>query len=400
MRRSQIIEATRLEALKKFTKKLYKLFGVRSISVIEHFSDLTDPRSDQGMRHDLINIVFIALCAVICGANGWAQIEEFGKAKEVWLKQFLKFPCGIPSEDTFRRVFAIIDPKEFQQRFSKWIQVITYVKTGAVVAIDGKTMRGGKGEGLTPKHIVSAWNAVSHLTLGQVAVKEKSNEITAIPELLQQLCITGCIVTIDAMGCQTKIALKIRESGADYVLALKGNQGTLSNEVDLYFQNEINNKKSALNYAETLEKGHDRIECRKCWVSNDLKSISNTGNWKDLTSIVRIESERVLKGKSTIEIRYYISSLNTSAERMLFIIRSHWGIENNVHWVLDVAFLEDECRIRNGNGPENFNVLRHIALTLLKREKTCKRGILAKRGIAGWNEAYLEKVLMCSEIAA
>lgn len=405
MKKNAIIERARKAALKKLRSKLYKIFGCRSIAVFEHFSGIQDPRSDQGKRHPLTSIIIIALCAVICGAKGWTQIEEFGKDKQAWFESFLELPYGIPIEDTYRRVFAVLDPKDFQQRFSNWIQATVYVKSGTVIAIDGKTLRGCKGKGITPKHIVNAWSSASRVTLGQCTVNEKSNEITAIPQLLNQLCISGCIVTIDAMGCQTKIASLIRSKGGDYLLALKGNQGTLEKDVDLYFQDELFGKnalkgaKSKIQTAETMEKNHGRIEIRKCWVSTDVAWVDQKEKWKDLKSIIRVESERIIDGKSSIETRYYISSLNITPEEILEAIRAHWGVES-MHWILDVAFSEDACRIRKDNGPENFNVLRQVALHLLSRETSCKRGIETKKFKAACNTEYLEKILIPSEEAA
>jgi predicted transposase YbfD/YdcC len=404
MKKNEIIEGAKKRALKKLRSKLYKIFGCRSISVIEHFSGMEDPRSDQGKRHPLLSIIVIALCGVICGADGWTQIEEFGKDKQSWFESFLELPNSIPSEDTFRRVFAVIDAKEFQKNFSKWIQATVYVKSGTVIAIDGKALRGCKGDGITPKHIVNAWSSASRVTLGQCTVSEKSNEIKAIPELLKQLCISGCIVTLDAMGCQTKIASLIKDKGGNYVLALRGNQGTLEKDVDLYFQGELfgkklKNEQTKLEMSETIEKSHGRIEIRKCWVSTDIDWLDQKESWKDIKCLIRIESERVIKGKKSIEVRYYISSLDTTPQEFLVLIRAHWGVES-MHWVLDVAFSEDACRIRKGNGPENFNVLRHIALHLLNKETSCKRGIKTKRFKAACNVEYLEKILIQAEEVA
>jgi predicted transposase YbfD/YdcC len=405
MKENQIIKEARKTALKKLSSKLYKIFGYRSISVIEYFSGIIDPRHEQGKRHSLLSIIVIAICGVICGADGWAQIEEFGKDRQAWFETFLDLPHGMPIEDTYRRVFAMLDPKEFQKRFSKWIQATVYVKSGTVIAIDGKTMRGCKGEGVTPKHIINAWSSANRVTLGQCTVNEKSNEITAIPELLKQLCISGCIITIDAMGCQTKIASLIKDRGGNYLLALKGNQGTLEEDVDLYFRGELFGKK--LKYEQTtlqsseeiIEKSHGRIEIRKCWVSTDIEWLSQKKNWKDIKSLIRIESERIIKGKSSKEVRYYISSLEATPDIFLEAVRSHWGVES-MHWILDVAFSEDACRIREGNASENFNVLRHTALHLLNRETSCKRGVKTKRFKAACNIEYLEKILMPTEEAA
>lgn len=405
MKKNATIERGKKVALKKLRSKLYKIFGCRSIAVIEHFSGMQDPRYDQGKRHPLLSIIVIALCAVICGADGWTQIEEFGKDRQAWFESFLDLPHGIPIEDTYRRVFAVMDPKEFQKRFSKWIQATIYVKSGTVIAIDGKTMRGCKGQGVTPKHIVNAWSSASRVTLGQCTVNAKSNEITAIPELLKQLSISGCIVTIDAMGCQTKIASLIRDKGGHYLLALKGNQGTLEKDVALYFEGELLEKsplkhaKTKLKMVETLEKSHGRIETRKCWVSTDVEWLEQKEKWKDIKTLIRIERERVIHGKLSSEVHYYISSLVTEPGEILEAVRAHWGVES-MHWILDVAFLEDACRIRCGNGPENFNVLRHIALHLLNRETSCKRGVKTKRFKAACNIQYLEKILIPAEEAA
>jgi predicted transposase YbfD/YdcC len=404
MKKIENIEQARKRALKKLRAKLYKIFGCRSISVIEHFAETVDPRDDQGKRHSLLNIIVIAICGVICGADGWTQIEEFGKDRQSWFESFLDLPYGIPVEDTYRRVFAALDPKDFQRRFSNWIQATIYVKKGTVIAIDGKSMRGCKGDGVTAKHIVNAWSSANRVTLGQCTVNEKSNEITAIPELLNQLCISGCIVTIDAMGCQTKIASLIRDKGGDYLLALKGNQGTLEKDVDLYFQEELFGKKlkyekTKLKNAETIEKSHGRIEVRKCWVSTDIEWLDQKDSWKDIKSIIRVESETIIKGKTSKEVRYYISSLEANPEELLEAIRSHWGVES-MHWILDVAFLEDRCKIRKENAPENFNVLRQVALHLLNRETSCKRGIKTKRFKASCNIEYLEKILIGAEKVA
>jgi predicted transposase YbfD/YdcC len=385
-------------ALKKLRSDLNRHFGCSSISVIEHFADLKDERADQGRRHSLLNVIIIAMCAVICNADGWAGMVEFGKERKSWLESFLDLTHGIPSEDTFRRVFAVLNPKEFQKRFSKWIRATVYIQTGNVIAIDGKALRGCKGTGVSPKHIVNAWSSACGITLGQCTVDGKSNEITAIPKLLKQIYISGSIITIDAMGCQTKIASIIRAEGGHYILALKGNQGTLESDVDLYFTGELKKSNSNLKITQSLEKDHGRVECRTCWVSTDIEWLLGKAKWKDLKSIVRIQSERTVNGKTSIEVRYYISSLDVGPEEMLAAVRAHWGVES-MHWTLDMAFSEDACRIRKGNSPENFNVLRHIALHLLKRENSCKRGIAIKRLKAAMSTDYLEKVLLGQEAA-
>lgn len=367
-------------------------------SLLEHFSSVNDPRIDRTKRHKLIDILVIAICATICGAETWEDFELFGYAKKDWFNSFLQLPGGIPSHDTFRRVFARLDPTQFQQAFLDWVRSVTRLTKGEVVAIDGKQLRRSThaAAGKTAINMVSAWAEDNRMVLGQVRVDEKSNEITAIPELLRMLEITGCIVTIDAMGCQTEITSEIIQKQADYVLAVKGNQNHLFEDIVGYFDWARGDKFKQTSYTtdETIDGDHGRVEVRRCYATEDISWLRRKEEWKGVRSIAMVESERrVGEQEASRERRYYISSLSADAKQLNRVIRSHWSIENSLHWVLDIAFREDDSRIRKDHGPENMTTLRHIALNLLKQDKSIKVGIKSKRKNAGWNERYLLRVL-------
>jgi predicted transposase YbfD/YdcC len=368
------------------------------ITITDHFAAVEDPRVDRTKEHKLIDILTISICAVIGGADTWVGIESYGKAKFEWLKKFLELPNGIPSHDTFARVFAQLDPEQFQECFLNWIKSISQKIDGQIVAVDGKKLRrsydkaGNKGA----IHMVSAWATTQRLVLGQRQVDSKSNEITAIPELIKVLELSGCLVTIDAMGCQREIVKLIVEQKANYVITVKQNQTTLYQKVEGIFKQAIRTGFSGFQSScyHSKEFSHGREETRYyLMLSNIQEQVDPTQKWEKLQSIGMVESVRTVNGKTTVETRYYISSLPNNAQQLGNAVRSHWGIENPLHWVLDVAFLEDDCRIRKQNAPYNFAILRHIALNLLNQETTANLGIKNKRLRAGWDNEYLEKVL-------
>lgn len=371
-------------------------------SIREHFGTIIDPRIERTKDYELLDIIVIAICAVICGAESWPDVAAFGQAKLIWLRKYLALPNGIPSHDTFRRVFMLLDAEQFQTSFLHWVQAVMQITDGQVVAIDGKKLRRSHDGRLGKAAIwmVSAWAADNRVVLGQRKVTEKSNEITAIPQLLTVLEVTGCIVTIDAMGTQKEIAKTIVAREADYVLSVKENQPHLYDHIKATFDEAlaVEFKQVPHETAKTINKDHGRLEIRQCWlITRDdyLNAILERPAWAHLNSIALIRSERrVGTEPAVVTTHYYISSLAEDAHRVLTAVRSHWGIENELHWSLDVTFHEDACRLRKGAGAQNFAVLRHIALNLLKQEKSAKLSLKAKRLKAGWDEDYLLKVLL------
>ena len=358
----------------------------KDIRISTYLETIKDPRH-HNTRHKPNDILIIAICAIICGAETWTQVQEYGNVKRQWLSRFLELPSGIPSHDTFGRVFSMLDPEQLREAFNRWSRQLRKHFGASVVAIDGKTLRRShdNANDKSAIHVVSAWDLENSIVLGQVKTDEKSNEITAIPELISALEIKGAIVTIDAMGCQTKIARKIMEKDGDYVIALKGNQSSLHDNVRFFFQNEP----SPGPQFESIDGGHGRIETRRYRLCSDIAWLQGKENWPGLKTIVEVERHRDIGGNVSSETSYYISSVEISAEKMASAIRGHWGIENSLHWTLDVSFREDQCRVRKNHAPENMAILRHIAVNLLKRDKTFKGGITAKRLKAGWDTDYL-----------
>lgn len=365
--------------------------------VLEFLAQVPDPRVERTRAHPLENILTIALLAVLCGAETFTGIAAFGRSKRDFLATFLDLASGIPSHDTFGRVFAVLDPSALQEAFRLWVASLVETTKGEVVAIDGKALRrsfrdaGKKGF----IHMVSAWGVRLGLVLGQVQTEQKSNEITAMPRLLELLQLKGAVVTIDAAGCQKEIAAKIVNRGADYMLAVKDNQPTLHADIQAAFDAAADdpNFDDIVDFAETKDRGHGRSEHRRCHVCHDLSAITRRSDWAKLGSVVMVEVDRTVGDKTSTEQRFYISSQKgLRAKTALSTIRSHWGIENSLHWVLDVAFREDDCRVRAGNAAENFAVLRHFTMNLLKNAPS-KLGIKTRRLQAGWDHEFLLRTL-------
>ena len=367
-----------------------------SARIQDHFAPLTDPRRRK-VTYPLINVVAIAICAVICGADDFVAIADYGRKKRKWLSQFLDLKNGIPSHDRFNAILAAIKPAEFETCLLSWITDLHEITAGQVVAIDGKTLRRSfdTASGKSAIHMVSAWATANQISLGQVIVDDKSNEITAIPKLLEILEISGCLVTIDAMGCQTKIAQAIVDAGADYVLAAKDNQPTLYEGIAWFFltQREKGFARIRVSRYQTKGKGHGREETRTYFVCDVPRDLPDRHRWPKLAAIGWVISETIREGKLCCEMRYYILSKKLSARKFGVAVRSHWSIENQLHWQLDVSFQEDQSRVRLGNADANFSILRRTALSLLKNNHTLKVGVKNKRLAAGWDDSYLEQVL-------
>jgi predicted transposase YbfD/YdcC len=370
-----------------------------TVSLRQCFADLHDPRREHGRQHDLWDILGLTICAVVAGADSWVDVEEYGHCKRDWLQTFLALPNGIPAHDTLGRVFSLINPAAFQQCFQQWVNALVTATAGRVIAIDGKTLRrsADRANGQGPLHLVSAWATENHLTLGQCAVADKSNEITAIPALLKLIDVTGAIVTIDALGCQKDIAAPIRDGGGDYVLALKDNQPTLHADVQQLFAAGLENDFANLTHSRwhTVDDDHGRLEHRYYHaVAVPPALAARHPDWRDWRSVGMVYRERTVGDQEpSADVCYYLSSLPPKVKTFARAVRGHWGIENALHWVLDVSFREDESRVRTEHAPENLALVRRLAAALIKQDKKTKGGTACRRKRAGWDNEYLEQVL-------
>jgi predicted transposase YbfD/YdcC len=367
----------------------------KGIGFIDFFKEIPDHRMDRRKLHSVEEILLVTFCGMIAGCDSWNDLELFGKTKLEYLRKYFPYKQGAPSDDTLRRFFRILDPHVFESCFIKWVRSFQIDLADKIVAVDGKTSRRSFDGDNRPMHLVSAFVSELGITLGQLKTVDKSNEITAIPELLDLLDIAGAIVTIDAMGCQTTIVEKVIDKKADYVIALKGNQSQLNEDVRLFFENK---PKGTIFSSETeSDKGHGRIEIRQCTVMQEIDWLKERHpQWKRLNSVVEIKSQRESKGKLETENRYYISSLGGRSDKILNAIRQHWGVENKLHWVLDISFNDDQSRIRKGNAPRNIAVIKKTVLNLLQIIKKTKPRVSLKamRKLAGWNHEFLDSVLM------
>lgn len=370
------------------------------VALLTNLESLPDPRSPHRRQHRLVDLITIALCAVLSGADSWVEVADWGRVKEPWLRTFLDLPAGIASHDTFSRVFRLLDAGALETVLLDWVRsTLPPVVAGDVIAVDGKTLRRShdRANGGTALHLISAWATETGVSLGQWAVPDHTNEISALPLVLQTVTLPGTVITLDAMGCQRDVAATITERGGHYVLALKGNQSQLHADVRDFFVDGLATGFAApVDQAETHEKGHGRVEKRTCWSSDDpalLTYLDPDGRWAGLRSVALVQAERTLGAAKTTEQRFYLSSLPADAVRLNQIVRTHWQIENHLHWVLDTAFDEDQCRVRMGEGAHNLALLRRVAVSLLKRDTKAKVGIKGKRLKAGWDEQYLLHIL-------
>lgn len=363
------------------------------VSLITILEEVPDPRVTALVDHDLSEILIIALCTILCGGDSFYDMEEFGQVRLDWLRTFLRLRNGAPTHDTYNRVFQALDPEKFGEVLARWTQSVRTVLGGEVVALDGKAVRRALNKGEDPRVIVSAWATESGLLLGQRKVRNQSNEITALPELLRALELAGCIVTADALHCQKDIAREIIEADADYVLALKGNQGTAFAEVKAFLDDAVERKASHLVFHQSTDKGHGRVEVRRYWQTERTGWFADRAAWEGLRSVGVVEARRWVNGRETVERRYYLSSLKADAQRFGRAVRGHWGVENGLHWVLDVVFGEDQSRARSGHAAENLAATRRLAINLLRRDKTCKRSLKGKLMRAAIDPDYLKRIL-------
>lgn len=369
---------------------------VPAVAVFRHFARLRDPRLERTKHHRLIDIVVVALCAGLCGCDTWVEVAAFGRAKRKWFSRFLELPNGIPSHDTFGRVFSLLDTGEFLACLRSWLEALSLAVGGDVIAIDGKTLRGSidRAVGKSALHLVSAWSTKNRVVLGQVATDADSNEITAVPKLLRMLELLGAVVTLDAMGCQKEIVAQIREQGGDYVITLKGNQEALHDAVreafDAYFRDEAPGR---VRVHETCETNHGRTEKRTYHIMPAPATLAGKAEWAGLRSIGMVARERVIDGQETGDVRFYISSLPPKVKDFARAVRAHWGIENSLHWSLDVAFAEDKSRVRTGNAAETTGLLRRLVLSILKQDTRVPGSLRVKRLTAGWDETVLLQLL-------
>jgi len=371
-----------------------------SADFFTHFLIIPDPRMERTKKHRLIDILFIAVCTIICGGESFTDMQDFGEAKEEWLRKFLELPHGIPSHDTFGRVFSLLDPALFGECLLGWSAALHEATKGEVIALDGKTLRHSfdAATGKSALHLVSAWASENGIALGQLKVEGKSNEITALPALLKMLDVKGCVVTMDAMGCQKDLAKQVIEQGGDYVFCLKENQGSLHEETQYFFEEaqKMGFANVPYRYHQSLEKDHGRIETRRCWMVEEtaIQWLDKQDQWPGLASIAAIEAQRRIGKKTTKETRYFISSLTGSAVQLAEAARKHWGIENSLFWVLDVTMNEDGSRIRKDHAPENMALLRRLALNLIKKAKPAKKSVRGSIKRAGWDNSFLETILV------